>query len=410
MHPGDARTTVTLTERTPADCRLEPADVEFLLAAHRPHLDLVPTRERDRFRLIPRGHVGTIVAPHCRLLIRPKLPVRNLFFLLDPDASAPPEEDRTTAGQGSDLLDFLATRLARLLAECAACGLHRAYVERPVQGPFVQGRLDLPAQLRDAPGRKARVHCRHEDFTADVPCNQVPRATAELVLRSLLLGEAACAALRRSLGPFADVSLVSLGPDLFAAVEADRLAGPYRPLLDLCRLLAEALGPGATAGAAPCPAFLLDLERVFERYCIRHFAAAWDGRDDERGRWRVAVQPHLRPHPAGAGQPDLAMRPDMMLECDRRPVLVVDAKWKRLRKLITADVYQVLAYCAALGVARGALVYPGRRNRAWEYRFTAAPVRLTVHTVRVTGPREACGAAARRWARAVARDSISRLD
>jgi 5-methylcytosine-specific restriction enzyme subunit McrC len=392
-----AVSTFRLTERTAADCPLTPDDVDFLLTAHRAHVKLVPTRQRDVYTLTPTGHVGTLVAPHCRLLIRPKIPVRNVFYLLDPDGSVPVAEDRTAAAPGADLLDFLAGYLARLLAERAARGLHRAYVERSLHGPFVQGRLDLPAQLRDAHGRKDRVHCRHEDFTADVPCNQVARATAERVLRSPLLGEAARQTLRLSLAPFADVSPVSLGPDSFAGAAADRLAEGYRPLLDLCRLLAESLGPGEAAGASACPAFLLDMERVFERYLTAHCVSAWGG----QGRGGASVQPLFRPHRPVAGQPEMAMRPDLTLDRDGRPSLVVDAKWKRLPKgaLITADAYQVLAYCAALGVGQGALVYPGRRCRKWEYRFEHSPVRLEVRTLRVVGSRDACLAAARRLAR-----------
>jgi 5-methylcytosine-specific restriction enzyme subunit McrC len=399
MDLGPALCTFRLTERTAAECRLTPDDVDFLLAAHRAHVRLTPTRQRDVYRLTPGGHVGTIVAPTCRLLIRPKIPVRNLFYLLAPSGPGPVAEDRTTAAPGADLLDLLAAHLARLLAERAAHGLHRAYVERSVHGPFLQGRLDLPAQLRDSHGRKDRVHSQHEDFTADVPCNQIPRATAELVLRSPLLGEAARHALRRALTPFVEISPVALGPESFASATADRLAEAYRPLLDLCRLLAESLSPGEAAGASACPAFLLDMERVFERYLTAHCVAAWDGKDG----LTTSVQPLLRPHSSVAGQPDLSMRPDLILERNGRPVRVVDAKWKRLPQgaLLTADVYQVLAYCAALGVERAALVYPGRRGSRWEYRFERSPVRLEVHTVRVVGPREKCLAAARRLARSL---------
>src|SRR5207245_2240159 len=109
--------------------------------------------------------------------------------------------------------DFLAARLAQLLTQRAAAGLHRAYAERATHGPFLQGRLDVSAQLRDPHGRKDRVHCRHEEFTADVPCNQVPRATAERVLHSPLLGEAVRADLQRSLAPYAEVSSVPLDPE-----------------------------------------------------------------------------------------------------------------------------------------------------------------------------------------------------
>ena len=401
MDPGPALPTFRLIERTAAECRLDPDDVDFLLSAHRAHVQLSPTRQRDVYRLTPRGHVGTIVAPACRLLIRPKIPVRNLFYLLDPTGPVPAAEDRTAAAPGTELLDFLAGQLARLLSERAARGLHRAYVERGVHGPFLQGRLDVPAQLRDAHGRKDRVHCRHEDFTTDVPCNQIPRATAELVLRSPLLGESARHALRRSLSPFAEVSPIALGPEGFASAAADRLAEAYRPLLDLCRLLAESLSPAQAAGALPCPAFLLDMERVFESYLTAHCVAAWDGQDG----LGVSVQPRLRPHHPTAGQPDLTMRPDLILERGGRPELVVDAKWKRLppRALVTADVYQVLAYCTALGIGRAALVYPGRHGRRWAYRFEHSPVYLEVHSLRVVGSREKCLAAAGRLARHLAR-------
>ena len=276
--------TLRLTERTTTECRLDPDDVDFLLAAHRPHLRLLPTRQRDHYRLTPTGHVGTIVAPNCRLLIAPKIPLKNLFYLLDAaDVSA--VEDRTTAVRGDELLDLLAAHLARLLAERATAGLHRGYVERAAVGPFLQGALDIAAQMRDAHARKDRVHSRHDDFTLDVPCNQVPKATAELVLRCPLLAEDVRAALRRSLTAFAEVSDVLLGPDGFAAATHDRLTEAYRPLLELCRLLAESLHPGDSAGTSACTAFLLDMERVFEGYCTRHCVESWSS---ETG-WSVSV-------------------------------------------------------------------------------------------------------------------------
>src|SRR5262249_43078220 len=150
----------------------------------------------------------------------------------------------TTPLPGNEALDFLAARLVQLLDERARAGLHRGYAERTDQGPFLQGRLDVAAQLREPSARKDVLHCSYEDFTTDIPCNQVPRATADLALQSPLLGDSVRAALRRSLRPYELVSPIALGPESFAA----RLP-EYRPLLDLCRLLAEGLMPGADAGA-----------------------------------------------------------------------------------------------------------------------------------------------------------------
>src|SRR5262249_47881785 len=163
------------------------------------------------YRLTPTGHVGTIVGPGCRLVILPKIPVRNLAHLLDPAGPLPVADDRVTPVQGDRVLDLLARRLARLPEGRGAARLHRAYAERSEQGPSLHGRLDLPAQLRDQPGRKDRLHCRYEDFTSDVPCNQLARATAELVVRSPLLGDSVRQALRRALEGYAGVTPAVLG-------------------------------------------------------------------------------------------------------------------------------------------------------------------------------------------------------
>src|SRR5262245_37575333 len=129
MDLGPALCSFRLTERTVAECRLTPDDVAFLLAAHRAHVQLTPTRQRDVYRVTPGGHVGTIVAPSCRLLIRPKIPVRNLFYLLDPSGPGPVAEDRSTAAPGSDLLGLLASHARHRLARPPALAPSRAPVE-----------------------------------------------------------------------------------------------------------------------------------------------------------------------------------------------------------------------------------------------------------------------------------------
>ncbi len=398
--------TVFLRERTPARCCLAPDDVDFLLAEHAHHIALQPTARRHRYRLTPGHHVGTIVGPSCRLVIRPKIPATNLFALLDPLASAAGVADQTEAVPGAEALDFLAGRLAYLLVERAAAGLHRDYAERTEAGPFLQGRLDVASHIREPAGRKDRLHCRFEDFTTDVPCNQVPRATADLVLQCPLLAEGVRAALRQALAPFAEVTPIPLRPESFRVVSPDTATPPsrlaYRPLLDVCRLLAEGLSPRDAAGSISFPTFLLDMEQVFERYVTRAVEAAFVGTD----RFTVAVQQSFIASRASPGRPDLLMRPDLTVERDGRPWLVVDAKWKDVETAAPepADVYQVVAYATALGIDRAVLVYPGRRSSTWEYPLARSPLHLATHTLRVLGSTAACDRSCRRLARALTKD------
>ena len=386
------RHTLVLRERRPRPARLAPADVEFMLAQHAGRIDVVPTGRRGVLRLTPRGCAGVVAAPTRRLVIRPKIPLQSLFFLLDPDDPASASRDEAAPAPGAEALDFLAGRLARLLAERSAAGLRRGYRERAEEGPFLHGRIDVPAQLREGPGRKDRLHGRRDDFTADVPCNRAPRATAERLLASALVGERVREALRAALRGFDEVRSGPPTPDLFAAAEADRQAEGYGPLLDLCRLLADALGPADAAGPAPCPAFLLDMERVFERYVTRGVLAALAG----AGGWTAAAQ---ETHEVAAG---VEMRPDVTAYRDGRPALVVDAKWKRdAGAPATTDLYQTLAYCAALGVGRAVLVYPGRRDRVRRYALRNAPICVEMRTLRVVGGAAACRRSLQRLAGAL---------
>jgi 5-methylcytosine-specific restriction enzyme subunit McrC len=384
--------TIRLKERVSSECRLSRADVAFLLKEHRAHAEVAVTGRQGHYRLTPLGQVGTIVGPNSRLIIRPKIPLANLAYLLDPSSPLPFAEDRITAQQGDNVLDLLAARLARLLAERAAAGLHRAYAERSETGPFLHGRLDLAAHLRDPNARKDRLHSQYEDFTADVPCNQFAKATAERVLRSSLVAANIKHALQQALRAYAGVTAVVLSPDLIQAAEPNRLNEVYRPLFDLCRLLAEGLNAGENAGPTPSPAFLLDMERVFENYCISSCMRHFNAHHQRYGQYGPAVQPLYR-------FGDLSMRPDLVWHKAGVPVLVVDAKWKK--DAVQQDIYQVLAYCAALGVQQAMLVYPGRNDGKRFYRFEPSDITVTICKLRVCGTREECQRSARRLARRV---------
>jgi 5-methylcytosine-specific restriction enzyme subunit McrC len=386
--------TLFLIERRPRVARLSAVDVAFLLEHHRGHVEVLPSGRRDYFRLTALGCAGVLVAPLCRFIIRPKIPLANVFALLDPLAPVSTAADRVTPRDSTELLEFLAGQLARRMAERVAAGLHRTYREQCERGPMLHGALDLPAQLRQAPGKKDQLHSRYEELSANSACHRVVKATAEALVLSPLLGAEVRAALREALAGFVEAASVPLSPRLWDEAMRERMPEEYRPLLDLCRLLADGLLPANAAGPTGAPSFLLDLERAFEKHVARGIVEAFA----QSRMYTVAVQATYT-----VGQPDITVRPDVTLERDGRTVLVVDAKWKRWPgNAETDDLYQVLAYGATLGAEGVALVYPGKRWRVREYRFTHTPLRLTLYALPVGGTRPACLRSARRLARALA--------
>ncbi len=390
--------TLILTERRPCIARLAPGDVAFLLEHHRGRLEVLPTSRRDRYRLTALGCAGVLVGPTCRFVIRPKIPLVNVFAMLDPLADVPSQSDLIAAEKGTEVLDFLAGQLARRMVERVTAGLHRAYRQRSEQGTVLHGQIDLPAQLREAPGRKDQLHSQYDELSPDVPCNRIVKATAEKLSASCLLSAEVRAALRQALAGFEGVSSVPLSARLWDELNAEPLPAEYRPLLDLCCLLADSLALNDAAGKIPAPSFLLDLERVFEMHVTRGITEAFA----QSPNCTVGVQVTRTVNEPFVDQPDITMRPDLTIDCDGRTVLVIDAKWKRLpRNAETPDLYQVLAYGTALGAEGVVLVYPGRRWSIREYRLTRSPLRLMICTLQVGGTRESCLRSVRRLAQSL---------
>jgi 5-methylcytosine-specific restriction enzyme subunit McrC len=388
------RPTFVLTERVCSPLSLTVDDLVFLHEQH-PHLALVPTPRRGLWLVTPRNRVGVILAPSCRLVIQPKLPFANVWYLLDPDSELPTVLDGSSPSAADGFVDLLTRVFEQCLRTRVAAGLARAYAERSGQGGILQGRPDIAAQLRDNPLHKDRLHWRCDDLTVDVPCNQAVRATLDLLLDSELPSDEVRRSLRAFLPTFAEIQ------PLMPTSRIDRLdllghPAEYGPLLEICRLLLEGLTPnerGARSGAS----FLLDLERVWERYVIRCVRLAFDTVAD------ATVQVKADYHIVGATpeQPDLQMRPDAVVEQRGGPCLVVDAKWKRPRggRLIRTDVYQALAYAVGVQAARTVLVYPGRRDLHHVYHPKGSEGILEVCRLRAVGSAAACDRSRRRLGR-----------
>jgi 5-methylcytosine-specific restriction enzyme subunit McrC len=377
--------TLELTERVTTRCRLRPAVVAHLLERHAAQFDVLPEGRRHLYRLTPRGIVGSLDAPGLRIVIRPKIPLCNVFDLLDPCGPLP--EPTGTEPEPGDVLGFLAMRLMVQMNERSRAGLQRGYTERELQGTFLRGQLDVPAQLRGQ--RREQLHCRLDEFDTNVPCNQAAVSAVSALLECPLLGEELRPALWQTLHGYPGVTAPPLDVNLIERALASRPPEAYLALLGTCRLLAESLSAGAA------PAFLLDLGKVFESYVTAGVCRAFAGSSTTL----ALPQEGLTLAIPTDERPGLAMRPDVTVMRDGRAVAVLDVKWKRLLKtaLDTEDVYQVIAYCAALGVVRGVLVYPGARERSWDYAI--GNIRLTIRSLRLVGEAERCRRGLRRLGR-----------
>lgn len=361
--------TMYLTERRPHECRLTREDIAFLLE-HASHLRLSPTSEDGLYRLTPTHLIGVMEAPSCRLVIRPKLPLPSLAFLLDSDAPLSSYESIGAECDSFGVLDFLALRLTQRVAEQVRIGLQQGYREEATAGLYLQGRLDVPAQLRDLP-RFEVIHSRHDDWTTNILCNQLLRSSLEMLARSSLLGESIRPLIDQTLSLFDEISAVPPTPEAF--VIALESTPSYRPLLELARLAAEGrMGVAGSFGTGT--AFLLNMERLFERLVSRGIREAF-----QRCGFTVREQETITVSP-------VRLRPDIIVNEGETVRLVIDAKWKRSRpgSIYPADFYQAVTYAVGLKAEQVVLVYPGKVDEVWTLPLPSDSPRVEVRTLSVT--------------------------
>jgi hypothetical protein len=346
---------LTLTERRTV-IRPLPRAVAAVLAERYSHLvEVRPTFARRRYALTARGYVGFLRIGELTIEFRPKWAWETVGCLFAPTNTRPADAGGGTAGvsrPGGAFLDLFAHRLAQLMLDRAAVGLHRGYVERTVCEPTVRGRIDLPAHTRAAWKHPGLFDQLVDDLSPDVPANRWPKSAATELARTPGLSAGTREALDRAISAFAGV-----GDDPVPAADRDaiRAGAPagYRELLDWCGLLDDGQ-------------VLVSLERAFEGYATRLFRAAVGERN-----LRVQQPIHLTP---------VALTPDLVVRRGDTPVSVWDAKWKRPAPAAD-DLHQALAYAALLGVADCGLVYPGRRFRLETLR--AAGSAVAVHLLRL---------------------------
>ncbi len=311
-------------------------------------------------RVAPReGTVGIAsLSPATTLMVRPRWPVASLLELAAYayGLTMPPIRETAMIEEGGPqdwMALLLATEVERLLAQ----GLRQGYREVEEEIPYVRGRIDFN-QMRPSRERPGLIPCRFSDFVLDTVENRVLRGTLEILSTTPL-----CTAVRRrvcsALAAFLQVPLITPTRAMLSSSRLDRLNAYYRPSLEFCRLVIEAIGIELSPGAAVGASFFFPMPKLFESALERALSEAFPG--PCQGQRTYADRILVR---RGGPPWSVALRPDNVLGRREAPWLVVDAKYKRptvehweAERYLSTDLYQAFTYAVALR-APVILVYP----------------------------------------------------
>ncbi|MFE5967988.1 McrC family protein [Streptomyces sp. NPDC056463] len=281
-----------------------------------------------------------------------KVPVARLFFLLG-YALIPEgiwrDGDVGLAGH-RDLLPALAHAVERQIDRALRQGLLQGYRAAEESALVVRGRIRESEQIRRRFGATLPIEVAFDEFTTDIAENRILRAAVERLLRLPGVPGGVRRRLLHQRARLADADVLVRGQPL-PTWRPTRLNARYHQALQLARAVLDGTSVEHAAGGLRVDGFLFDMNKLFEDFVTVALREAC------RARGHVArlQDPHHLDEAAA-----IRMKPDLVLyEPGGAVGAVVDAKYKAEKRdgFPDADLYQMLAYCIALGLPEGHLVY-----------------------------------------------------
>jgi 5-methylcytosine-specific restriction enzyme subunit McrC len=325
--------------------------------------------------------VGVIrVDDDVELRVTPKIPIHRLLWLLGHARDPRGWRDDTVVdlSEVDDLMSAVAISYLAAARRAVADGVLQGYRVTDEAGPVLRGRLREADQLRNRLGLAVPVEIRYDDYTTDIAENQLLLAAALRLLHLPGVPPATRLGLRHLVTLLADVrSLPPTGTP--PATTDNRLTRRYQPALRLARIVLAGHGLDQPAGDVAASGFLFDLNRAFEDWLAAALGTAL-------APFGGSLYDQHRTHLDDGSAIDI--RPDLVWQLNGQYAGVLDAKYKRIK--VTSyphgDLYQLLAYCAALGLPAGHLVYASGDAENAQHVVRHAGTRLHVWALDLSQP------------------------
>lgn len=300
--------------------------------------------------LLPRGRVGAVSLDGVDVVVTPKVGIARLLFLLGYAANAGFRPEDVDGVPDDDLWPAIAETLCRHGERALGRGVLQGYVTEEEALPLVRGRIRIADQIARRPGTLLPLEVRYDEYSVDVPENRILRSALRRMLGAPRLRTELRARLGHLDGRLDGVTPLMAG-GLIPHWRPTRLNARYHSALRLAELVLCHQSFEVGAGGLRVGAFVVDMAKVFEDFVATALAEAWSARPG--GTWPQ--------YPATLDEEgDVTMKVDVVHTVDGCPRIIADAKYKlesASGRYPNADHYQMLAYCTALRVPVGWLVY-----------------------------------------------------
>eukprot|EP01117_Protostelium_nocturnum_P012907 TRINITY_DN477_c0_g1_i1.p1 TRINITY_DN477_c0_g1~~TRINITY_DN477_c0_g1_i1.p1 ORF type:complete len:532 (+),score=144.14 TRINITY_DN477_c0_g1_i1:136-1731(+) len=332
----------------------------------------------DEYLLTPKNVIGVVDLPSKVLIIKPKISVSNILFLLC--FTWEPLEWKSNLNLFSPMNDEKIEALTQAITQTFTQKINKTFKKSVCQGyqciddtlNHVRGQIMWSRQINKGMGRMFPLEVTFEEFTEDVVENRLIKAACFLLSKTKNLSPQLRKSLRSIESKLDNVSHVQFDPFNLPEVNYHHgINDHYRPAIEISKFIIKNLMWTIQHGSFDAPIFLLYMPKVFEDFVVNSL------------RETKALQE------LGVSHKNFIQNKDFHLDEDKRYTIkpdftfwdgldclfVGDCKYKRLRKGVDSnsqlsefeedegnksigqDIYQMIAYMSALKLPSCFLIY-----------------------------------------------------
>lgn len=307
-------------------------------------------KTKYQWELKSKGRVGNIpITPDFHIAIRPKVPINNLFGMLEYAYNLKIKfpQGQIQCQSLKQIYERLANILAQKILERCRKGLYRDYLSKTERLAYIRGRVDLRSALQKP--WDVKLKCHYHEQTGDIEDNQILAWTLFMIGRSGVCGESVSSTVRKAFHALQGfVTLKHFKSSACVDRTYHRLNQDYQLLHALCRFFLDNTGPSHEKGDREMLPFLIDMANLYEQ-----FVAEWLKANTPTGFF--VNKKHTVTHDQNySDKIDLILR-----DIETNEILyVLDTKYKNPDQVASSDRHQIVAYANAVNCKNAILIYP----------------------------------------------------
>jgi len=292
---------------------------------------------------------------------------RNLLYLLHYCYDIPIYESEIAHMQArkSNWFEILTFIFTKNLMDIFKKGAHKQYIPIEENLSVFKGKWMIQKHFRVNPFQKHRFYMNYDEFSPDIPINQILRyVTNKLKFQSH--DQENRKNLRILDQQMEEITLLHDPIRILNNVVFTWLNENYRPVFNLAKLFIEGNVVETSAGSSGAFAFTFDMNLLFERFIARFIKENMDAVLPESLRnCNIHMQSNRKAFAKNLDRKNVFyLKPDIIFKEGDSVKLIIDTKYKVLNKtdrkfgVSIFDMYQMAAYASRYECSNVILLYP----------------------------------------------------